>query len=128
MLADMRLLTLAIALLAFAGPAHAQAAPAPGTPAALSARPAPAGAPRDYLAEVRANFTPENRAYASVRVALGFIEPLYVVLVSALLLFTRLSARMRDLAHALGGRRYVRVLAYLVLYSALGFVLALPLL
>ena len=124
----MRVLTLALALLASAGPVHAQPAPAPGTPAALSARPAPASAPRDYLAEVRANFTPENRAYASTRVTLGFIEPFYMVLVSAILLFTGLSARMRDVAHALGGRRYVRVLAYLVLYSALGFVLALPLL
>ena len=128
MLSDMRVLTLALALLALVGHAHAQPAPVPGAPAALSAQSAAEGAPRDYLAEVRANFTPENRAYASARVALGFIEPFYMVLVSAILLFTGLSARMRDLAHALGGRRYARVLAYLVLYSAVGFVLALPLL
>lgn len=84
-------------------------------------------APHDYLAEVRSNFTPENRKYASTRVALAFIEPLFGLMVGLLLLFSGLSARMRDIAHGFGPTRYVRVLVYLALYTAVGFVLALPL-
>ncbi len=83
--------------------------------------------PPDHLAEVRANFTPENRKYASTRVALSFIEPLYGLLAGLLILFSGLSARMRDVAHAIGKSRYVRVFVYLALYSVAGFVLTFPL-
>jgi Zn-dependent protease with chaperone function len=83
--------------------------------------------PGDYVAEVRANFTPQNRAYATTRAALGFLEPLYGILLGFFILFSGLSAWMRDLARSLSRRSYVQVLVYLTLYLALGFVLEFPL-
>jgi STE24 endopeptidase len=83
--------------------------------------------PRDYVAEVRANFTPQNRAYATTHAALGFIEPLYGILLGLFMLFSGLSAWMRDVARRLSRRAYVQVLVYLALYLALGFVLGFPL-
>ena len=83
--------------------------------------------PRDHVAEVRANFTPQNRAYATTRAALGFFEPLYAILLGLFILFTGLSARMRDVARSLSRHSYVQVLVYLALYLVLGFVLDFPL-
>lgn len=83
--------------------------------------------PPDRLAEVRANYTPENRAYARTQHALAFIEPFYGLLAGLIVLFSGLSARMRDIAHSMGRHRYVRVLVYLFLYSLLGFAMAFPL-
>ena len=81
---------------------------------------------RDYLAETRAAFTPQNRVYAALKVALRFIEPLYLILASLVVLFSGLAAKLRDIAHNLGGRRWVRVLAFLLLYSLLLFVATFP--
>jgi Zn-dependent protease with chaperone function len=81
---------------------------------------------RDYLAEVRANFTPENRAYAARRTMLGFLEPLWAIAVGLVILFSGFSARMRDIAHGFGHRRYVRILVFFTLYTILGFVLTFP--
>src|SRR6185295_1230682 len=78
----------------------------------------PPAAP-DYLAEMRAAFTPQNRVYAGLKVALRFIEPLYLVLAGLLVLFSGLASKLRDIAHNLGRRRWVRVLVFLTLYSAL---------
>jgi Zn-dependent protease with chaperone function len=112
------------------GPAEASipAVPVATAPAADTAAAAltPA-APRDYIAEVRANFTPENRAYASKRITLAFLEPIYGLLAALVILFSGLSARMRDIAHRAGSARYVRVLVYFILYSAITFVLLFPL-
>lgn len=105
----------------------APAAPDSAAAPADSMRVAAAPAPRGYVAMVRANFTPESRAYATTRAALGFIEPVYGILVGLFLLFSGLSARFRDIAHAMGHRAYIRVLVYLVLYLAAGFVLGFPL-
>jgi STE24 endopeptidase len=111
----------------------AAAAPAPAESVAVESV-ATAGAAdsaavpaRDYLAEVRANYTPENRAYAGTRVALAFMGPLYAVLTALLVLFSGLAARLRDIAHGMGRRLYVRVLVFLVLYLAIDFVLGFPL-
>ena len=84
-------------------------------------------APHDYAADVIANFTPESRAYAARRQAVGLIGPLYGVAVGLLLLFGGFAAKMRDVAHALGHRRYVRVLVFFILYAAAGFALTFPL-
>ncbi len=92
---------------------------------ALAAPPAPP--PRDLLAEARDGFTPENRAYQGIRVWLRLVGPVYGVLVSLLLLFTGLSARFRDIAHAMGSRGYVRVLVYFTLYSVAVALFTLPL-
>jgi Zn-dependent protease with chaperone function len=89
------------------------------------ATPEPA-APRDYIAEVRANFTPENRGYATRRVTLALIEPLYGALAALLLLFSGLSARIRDVAHRVGKGRYLRVLVYLTLYTLVAWAITFP--
>jgi len=99
----------------------AAAADSLAAPDSLAAAP-----PRDYLAEVRANFTAENRAYAGIRVLLDCVQPLFVILMMLVLLFSGASARLRDIAHQLGHRLYVRVLVYFVLFSAIVFLLQLP--
>ena len=128
-----RFLMLAISCLCVATP-QARTASADSVDAdslaATSAAPTPAPAPapaRDYVAEVRANFTPENRAYSSSRSALGFVEPFYTILIALILLFSGLSAKLRDIAYDLAKRRYARVLVYFVLYSVVAGVLMLPL-
>ena len=88
---------------------------------------APPPLARDPLAQAYAGFSEENRQYQAMRVWLRLLGPLYGVLVGLLLLFTGMSARFRDIAHALGDRRYVRVLVYFMLYSLAVFVLCLPL-
>ncbi len=88
---------------------------------------APAPPPRDYIAEARANFTPENRAYSGTLTVLDFVAPLYGLLISLIVLFSGLAAKMRDVAHDLGRRLYVRVLVFLILYTIADFVLGFPL-
>ncbi len=83
--------------------------------------------PRDYIAEVRANFTPENRAYSASRTAIAFVEPCYTIVVAMFLLFSGLSAKMRDIADDLAQRRYPRVFVYFVILSVVAGVLMLPL-
>lgn len=131
-------LTLALAGLAPLARAAATDAPAPAADSAAAAPDTLAAsadtlasatppAPHDYVAEIRANYTPRSRAYAGVRAVLTFVEPLYGIAVAALLLFSGLSARMRDVAHAMGRARYVRVLVYLAEYLGVTFVLGFPL-
>jgi Zn-dependent protease with chaperone function len=105
--------------------ATTMAASAGAASAVGGATPEPA-APRDYIAEVRANFTPENRGYATRRVTLALIEPLYGALAALLLLFSGLSARIRDVAYRVGKARYLRVLVYLTLYSLVAWAITFP--
>jgi Zn-dependent protease with chaperone function len=81
----------------------------------------------DYIADVRARFTPENRAYATRRNWLALIDPLYTIGVGLLLLFGGIAARIRDIAEAMGSKRYVRVLVFLTLDSVVAWVLTFPL-
>jgi STE24 endopeptidase len=83
--------------------------------------------PRDYITEARENFTPENHAYSGTRTVLDTVGPLYGLLVSLIILFSGLAAKMRDVAHELGKRLYVQVLVFLGLYTIADFVLGLPL-
>jgi Zn-dependent protease with chaperone function len=101
-------------------------APAADSLPADTAAAAALAPPRDLLAEVHANFTPENRAYSHTRVVLDFIEPIYAVLLCLLLLFSGASARMRDIAGGFGHRRYVLVLVYFTLFTLVTFLLTLP--
>jgi Zn-dependent protease with chaperone function len=81
---------------------------------------------RDYLAEVRAAFTPESRAYSGTRTVLAFFGPLYDLLIALVILFSGLSAALRNIAHGLGHRLYVRVLVFLALYTMVDFILGFP--
>jgi len=110
---------------AMAGAGVAPADSAPASPAGLAS---PDSVPaHDYVAEVRASFTPENRAYVARRNWLVLVDSLYTIGVGLFLLFSGLSARMRDVAEAMGSKRYVRVLVFLTLYSAVAWVLTFPL-
>ncbi len=81
----------------------------------------------DYLAEVRAAFTPENRRYAQTGVVLQLVGPLYAVLVGLLILFAGWSARMRNAAVKVTRFRYVHTLVFVILYTLLATLLTLPL-
>jgi len=86
-----------------------------------------AAARRDYIAEVRAGFTPENRSYSGTRTVLALFSPLYDLLIALVILFSGLAAALRNIAHGLGRRLYVRVLVFLALYTLADFVLGFPL-
>lgn len=86
-----------------------------------------APATRDYVAEARAGFTTENRAYQRIRVGLHLVTPLIGVAAGLLLLFTGLAQRFRDIARARAKGRWARVLVFFTLYSLTMFVLLLPL-
>lgn len=111
-------------------PGIAADTPIPGDSLAIAAAESLAAAaaslPRDYLAEVRANFTAENRSYSGIKVLLACVEPLFIILMMLVLLFSGASARMRDIARNLGHRRYVQVLVYFTLFSVITFLLTLP--
>jgi STE24 endopeptidase len=81
----------------------------------------------DYVAKVRADFTPQNRSYSRLKTVLEFVSPFYSILMGLLILFSGLASAMRDVAHALGHRRYVRVLVFLTLYAIVVFLFTLPL-
>jgi len=97
---------------------------------AMAPRPAPRDSTLpaiDYLAKVRADFTPENRSYSRLKTVLEFVSPFYSILMGLLILFSGLASGIRDVAHALGHRRYVRVLVFLTLYGIVAFLFTLPL-
>jgi Zn-dependent protease with chaperone function len=83
--------------------------------------------PRDYIAEVLGGFTPLNRAYATTQAALGFLGPLYGILIGLFILFSGISGWMRDVAVRLSRRAYLQFLTYLCLYLVVAFVLGFPL-
>jgi Zn-dependent protease with chaperone function len=85
-----------------------------------------APAARDYLAEVRAGFTAENRTYARIRQTLAFLEPLYGLFVGAFLLFSGLSARMRTQVERMIRSRYVQTMLYVALYLLFVSLFAFP--
>lgn len=96
--------------------------------AAMAPAPAvPAVTPRDYMAEARAAYTSENRAYQRIRVTLNLLSPLLGVLAGLLLMFTGLSQRMRDVAFGRGRGRWARTLVFFALYSLAQFALLFPL-
>ncbi len=102
------------------------AAPVVNEPPPQAAAPA-APTARDYLAEARASFTPENQAYQRIRVTLSLVSPLVAIGAGLLLLFTGVAQRFRDFAHARARGRWGRVLVFFTLYSVTLFVLLLPL-
>ena len=113
-------LALACGLAPFASAQSAPAAPA-AAPAA-SAPAAPSGAP----VAVAAPSEKALRYYRSGNVLWG-IDTLWGLLVPALLLFTGLSARLRDAARRIGRNWLGTVAVYAVFFAAVTFVLDLPL-
>lgn len=95
--------------------------------AAVSADAGAPGAPRDYLAEAHAAYTPDSRAYQDRRLAVRFLDPAWTILAALLVLFSGLSARFRDLAERANRRLYVRMLVYFALYATTVTLLGLPL-
>jgi STE24 endopeptidase len=81
---------------------------------------------RDYLSEMRAAFGPDDRAYWGIKTALRLIEPLASVLISLLILFSGLAAKIRDVAINLGRSRWVQLLVVLTLYTLLAYALTFP--
>jgi Zn-dependent protease with chaperone function len=116
-----------------AGVGEAGAAPAAAFPESVIVAPDDTAAtlassgPRDYLAEARAAFTPENRAYQRTRVALNLLSPLVGIAFGVWLLFTGLAQRFRDLAVARGRGWWGRMLVFFSLYSLAMFVVLFPL-
>ena len=98
-----------------------------GDAALAAGTPADSLVAHDYIADVRASFTSENRAYARRRAWLALIDPFYTIGVGLLLLFGGFAAKIRDIAEAMGSKRYVRVLVFLTLYSLIAWVLTFPL-
>jgi Zn-dependent protease with chaperone function len=82
---------------------------------------------RDYIAEVRAGFTTDNRAYSGTRTVLALFGPFYDLIIALLILFSGLSAAMGNIARGLGRRLYVQVLVFLILYTVVDFMLGFPL-
>jgi len=115
------------ARVAVAGGAPAAAFPESVIAAAGDTAAAAPGGPRDYLAEARAAFTPENRTYQRIRVALFLLSPLVGIAVGVGLLFTGLAQRFRDLAVARGRGAWGRMLVFFTLYSVAMFVVLFPL-
>lgn len=109
------------------------AAPAPAqvstdsTSVASPASPADSVASaRDYLAEVRANFTEEDRQYRSTKTLLSVAAPFYGIAMGLIVLFTGLAAGMRNLAVRVTRFKYIHVIVFLALYSLVMFVLGFP--
>src|SRR5262245_30174757 len=123
------LLTLALAAALVAPPSHPESlGVALDTLRADSAAVVVAEPPtRDYIAEMRDNFTPENRAYWGTRVALAFLSPLAAMLIGLLVLFSGLAAKLRDIGTVLGRVRWVQLLVVLTLYTFVTMVLMFPL-
>lgn len=88
---------------------------------------AAAPATRDYLAELRDDFTAQDRAYVRLKTLMRILRPLTGILVCGLLLFSGAAAAMRDVAHGLGHRLYPRLLVFLVLFTAVAALIELPL-
>jgi len=126
----LRRLVVLLGLLACAPPASVRAEPAASE--GVASAPAPAdrvrsGARRDYLAEARASFTPENRAYQRLRVGLALLSPLVAVALGVVMVATGLSRRLRDAVFARARGRWRRMLVYFAGYSVVTAVVLLPL-
>jgi Zn-dependent protease with chaperone function len=87
----------------------------------------PSAASRDYLAEMRAGFTAQNRTYWRTQVVLAFVGPLLSILVAALILFSGLAAKLRDIATVLSRFGWVRLLVFFTLYTLIVYVVTFPL-
>lgn len=80
-----------------------------------------------YLAEVNGAARTRSDAYFEGGYVLLFVDAIYAVLISAVLLWFRLSARMRDFARGITRSRFWQVPIYAVLYTIVAGALTFPL-
>jgi Zn-dependent protease with chaperone function len=130
------LLVLTVSL-CLAAPAAAQPAgpsAAPTTPVSAQPLPPPAAVHFDpdkatnaYLARVSGEARARSDSYFEGGYVLILVDALYAIAVSALLLFLRISSRMRKIAERTTRSRFFQVPIYIVLFLALTTILTLPL-
>ena len=106
--------------------ASAEAAPRADSAARLANAATPVDE-REYVAQVRAAYTPENHEYWRRRVVVGLVSPFVTIAAALVLLFSGASARLRDVATRMASGRYLRTLLYLVLLSLVLSAVELPL-
>jgi STE24 endopeptidase len=125
----------ALAIFLASVPASAQPASAPTGTVAVHALP-PAGAPQAfdalkatnaYLAQVSGPARAKSDAYFEGGYWLILIDALYAIVVSALLLWLKISARMRNTAERWTRFRFLQVPIYAVQYLILTAILTFPL-
>lgn len=80
-----------------------------------------------YLAQVGGAARARSDSYFEGGYVLLFVDAFYAIAVSAVLLWLRISARMRDIARALTRSRFWQVPIYVVLYTVLTTIMAFPL-
>ena len=132
-------MTFLLLTLLFAGDASAQASPTPvptSTVVVHSLPPAgptamqqfdPVKATKAYLAQVNGAARARSDSYFEGGYYLILVDTLYAVAVSALLLWLRISAGMRNIAQGVTRSKFWQVPIYVMMYVALVAVLSFPL-
>ncbi len=121
-------------------PALAQTAAAPTTAVHVNALPPPAAAPgaapaafdadratNAYLATISGEARKKSDSYFEGGYVLTLVDALYAIAISALLLWSRFSAGVRNFAQARTRSRFWQVPIYVVIYTVAVTVLSLPL-
>src|SRR6185312_16575481 len=114
---------------ALAAPAFAQGGPSAAPTSTVDVHPLPpagqAGsfdpdkATNDYLARVSGEARAKSDAYFEGGYWLLFWDALYAIAVSALLLFPRISAKMRNIAQGITRSRFLQAPLYIMMYVVL---------
>jgi STE24 endopeptidase len=125
--------------LLFAGAANAQATPAPAPTSTIAVHSLPAAGPtamqkfdpvkatNAYLNQVSGAARANSDSYFEGGYYLILVDTIYAVAVSALLLWLRISAGMRNIAQGVTRSRFWQVPIYVIMYVALVAVLTFPL-
>jgi len=80
-----------------------------------------------YLAEVKGAARAKSDSYFEGGYVLILVDALYAVIVSGIILWLRISARMRDFARSITRSRFWQVPIYVVLYTILAAAMSFPL-
>ena len=130
-------LLIAALSLAVAAPAAAQGGPSAAPTSTVDVHPLPpAGtapafdaekATDAYLSRVSGAARANSDSYFEGGYVLLFVDALYAIAVSALLLFTRISSRMRKMAEGFTRSRFLQAAIYIAMYILLTTLVTLPL-
>ena len=125
--------------LIFAGTADAQATPAPAPTSTVAVHALPPAGPtamqtfdpvkatKAYLGQVSGAARARSDSYFEGGYTLILVDALYAVVVSAILLWLRISSAMRNIAEGVTRTRFWQVPIYVVMYTALVALLTFPL-